>query len=528
MPSLPEPTARHVAALLFGVLVVQLLFQFREPLQTTLNPPPAPKPRVHRPSVPLNLQGLAVLDELAAHIAAVEAHRVFAESGLSEIHGTSIRDPIAAKRIRDQIDCWTHHGSWVRQDEKADKGATTSWSARKPFGDRRFNVCDARFMESLDKMAVERPSPSTTDDGHVMGEYDQQNGRWLVREAVKYRWVPDQSICGPVVPTSNKNTSGDTKDSNENTDGNTNTTSPAGTTGLGDERSIYQPFNPANFCEILGNRNLLMAGDISQYQLRDTILSAVGSFFSCISEQDCQQLDPHQICTTSNLTFVRNDAISVPWALGKVDSNNGNGNGNEDYQSGTPIEQPWATDEMLKRYRIVLLNKGLIWKPDDEFLSELVFTMKYVWKFYPGVMILYRATHPISDCATLKEQREDEAIAGDNGESIVPGATIQRPLTAAPNRTNDAVDPQKWLRPTLADVQRQNMMARVIVESAGGIFLDTENMFALRPDGRLGDGDCSRFCTPGPLDVYADLLYNTLRILPRQKRSTKPLTPTEG
>ncbi|KAG0002095.1 hypothetical protein BGZ65_002930 [Modicella reniformis] len=501
MSSLPEPSARHVLIFLFGIIFLQLFFRFHESKQTAFNHNPtdfnSQRTRLHHhPSVPLNLHGLDILDELTAHIIAVEAHRTFAESGLSDIHGTSIKnDTVGAKRIRDQIHCWTQHGSWVRQDEKSDKGALTSWSARKSHGDRRFGVCDTRFMEGLDR-ALGSPS---NNDRHFLGEYDQKNGRWLVREAVKYRWVPDESICGPVAPIPNENTD----------------TTP--TTGLGDERSIYQLFDKEMFCEILAGRHLLVAGDTTQYQLYDSILSAVGSVSSCGDELNCRQ--SHQLCATSNVTFARNDFISVPWALDAIDDNN-------DYPSGLSIEQPWATTEMLQTYGIVLLNKGLIWKPDDKFLTELVFTMKHLWKFYPNVMILYRATPPVSNCTVLKEQREDETIAGDDGESIVPGLKIQRPLATTPERTRDSIDPARWFRPTLADVQRQNRMAKAIVESAGGIFLDTENMFAMRPDGRVGDGDCSLFCAPGPVDIYADLLFNTLRILPGPVQITE-LTKVE-
>ncbi|KAG0223242.1 hypothetical protein B0O80DRAFT_460442 [Mortierella sp. GBAus27b] len=492
LPSLPEPNSRHVVLFLFGVIVVQLLYYFRDPIQTSLDRPyfvsnpSKPKTNTQHPSVPLNLHGLSVLDELAAHIVTVEAHRTFAESGLVDIHGSTIQNsPTVAKRIRDQIHCWTQHGSWVRQDEKNDKGAPTSWSARKALGDSQFNVCDARFIKGLNQ----RPA-----DGYKLGDYDQKNGRWIVREAVKYRWVPDESVCGPATPLTDGNTKEDP-------------TAKTQTTGLGDERSVYQPFDANKFCEILASRNMLVAGDTTQYQLYNSILSAMGSSFTCTGEQECHPYDPRQLCATSNIMFSRNDFISAPSALGTPDSN-------KEYPKGHTIEQSWATLDILPKYRVVLLNKGLVWKPDNEFLAELVFSMKHLWKFYPDHTILYRATHPPSDCATLKDKREDEAIAGDNGESIVPGATIQRPLTEPPSRTRDSSDPEQWHRPTLADIQRQNMMAKGIVESAGGIFLDTEYMFALRPDGRMGDGDCSRFCAPGPLDAYTDLLYNTLRILP--------------
>ncbi|KAF8929159.1 hypothetical protein BGZ58_009119 [Dissophora ornata] len=493
MPSLSDLGAHHVATFLVCIIFVQLIFYFHEPLLTTFFDPSSLSlfshgqqqnvldgsvSQNHHPSVPLTVEDYAFLDEIADVIAANENHRVFRETGLSDIHGTSIKnDAEGAKRIRDQILCWTRHGSWVRQDEGNDvrnKGAPTSWSARKHLGDRVYGKCDTRFSEALN-----RETGPGEEEHHSLGDYDQKHERWIVREAVKYKWVPDESICGPT---------GEAVETN--------------LTGLRDDRSTYQPFDANKFCEYLGERNVLIAGDLTQYQIHDSILSAVGTPFICNGETECLSRSPHELCQTSSLKFFRNDIISVPWAVDPE---------HKDFPDGSTVEQAWATDPLLQEYTIVFLNRGQSWRPDDVFLQELVFTMRHLWTFYPDTIILYRATYHASNCAILKEQGEDEAIAGPDGQSIVPGTTIQKPLTTAPGRRGDVED--QPYRPTLADVQRQNRLAKVVVESAGGIYLDTEEMFALRQDGRMGDGDCSRFCAPGPVDAYADLLYNTMRIL---------------
>ncbi|KAF9095623.1 hypothetical protein BGX27_001250 [Mortierella sp. AM989] len=492
---MPELSARQVATILFCVISFQLIYHFREPIEETFLHSSSPysgqsiagsnsgsgssySGRNRHPTVPLSLQELSILDELSEAIVSVEALRVFSGSGLADIHGTSIKGNTEnAKRIRDQIHCWTQHGSWVRDDNNIKGASSSSWAARGHLGDPMFSKCDTRFIDGLNKIA---------DEGHgdyFQGEFDREHKRWIVREAVKYRWVPDESICGPI--------------------------SQQPIVGLEDDRSKYLPFNTQDFCKAVGNRNILFAGDVTQFQLHDSILSAVGEPFNCNDELGCLHTDPHQLCpgNPSYLKYARNDVISVPWAVNPED---------EEFPDGSTVEQAWATDDMLQQYKILVLNKGLVWRPDDEFLNELVFTMKQLWRYYPDNMIIYRATHPVSNCTILKEQGEDEVIATMDGlSSIVPGTTIQKPLIKAPERTGDRKDSQRVYRPALADIQRQNKMAKAIVEAAGGIFLDTEEMFALRPDGRMGDGDCSRFCAPGPLDVYADLLYNTLRILPR-------------
>ncbi|KAI1321329.1 hypothetical protein EDD11_006666 [Mortierella claussenii] len=632
---MPEVNARHALACLLCIISIQLVVHFREPLQTTLlhhpnspfsnitsssndtyssqerqqQPGTADPSSVHRLTIPLSLPELSLLDELAAEIVSKEGHRTFAETGYANIHGTAIHDNSSlVKRIRDQIDCWTHHGSWVRDDrelndidinivkndENIGKDHTlivsspsssssssssplwikTPWAARKHYGHRKVDTCDVRFMGGLNQL------DQAGLGGFYMGEYDRAHGHgWIVREAVKYRWEPDESICGPA----KKREAGEDKGADDEKGSGSSieaTTSNGEVSGLDGEQSRYRPFNLNQFCASLAERSILLAGDVTQYQLHDSILSAaIGAPFSCHGELYCLHDEPHEICppavtgdsttaaklqspspsssvgesedkitttiNTSFLKFARNDVLSVPQAMNPED---------DEFPNMSTVEQAWASKELLKNYTIVLLNKGLHYQRDEVFLSELVFTMKHLWKFYSNTVILYRATHPNVNCTVLKEQREDEALAGpavaedgggervagekENGEesvgklvSIVPETILQRPLSEVPKRFSErrgrhrmGADNQDgsgfMYRPTLADIQRQNRMAKVIVENAGGIFLDTENMFAMRPDGRIGDdGDCSRFCAPGPVDAYVDLVFNVLRIMNVQPAS---------
>ncbi|KAF9910760.1 hypothetical protein BX616_010782 [Lobosporangium transversale] len=559
-----EPWARRIAVFLVCVIFIQLLFLFHDPLQSVLlrntnndadgsRTTTSDRIKAHHPTVPLDLPELAILDELSSVIVDREAQRTFAKSGYATIHGTTIADdPEEAKRIRDQIDCWSKYGSWVRDDEGPTAAADTNdtsplrpWSARKHYGDPLFNKCDVRFMDGLNDI------DNAGLGAYFQGTYDDQDGHgWIVREAVKYKWVPDENICGPHAVA-------------------TTSTTPI---GLRDARAEYKSFNKAEFCKSLAQRSMLLAGDVTQYQLHDAILSAVQATpFVCHGEHSCLHAAPHELCppttddgveiprpapggidgtdgatiqpTVPSLKYARNDVISIPQAfhLGDYDNND------NDFPNAKTIEQAWATDMVLKNYGIVFLNKGLHYQPDEEFLTELVFTMKQLWKFYPDLVIIYRATHPTSNCTILKEQKEDGALGkllnegkdtDQNGPllSVNPGAALQQPLAKAPARTSERLvkrdlqasgssnTDEAYIvsRPSLADVQRQNKMAKVIVESAGGIFLDTEEMFAKRPDGRMGDGDCSRFCAPGPLDAYVELVFNALRIL-----QIKPYQPLD-
>lgn len=562
---LPDGRRRLLTVLMATFILIQVLFLlFNNPTSAIqsafshLTPSPLPTSLYststgpagtgHHPDAErLSLKAFAELDKLMEYIVQIEADRVFSKSRVGHIQGTRWRGGQDAqgalaveqvRLIREQIHCWTRHGSWVRQDGQGQtsnsngnnngaKTGTEPWAARRHKGDAKFGQCDAKLMASLDKDArktAEGGGDQTLKGDFYLGDYDQKNDRYIVREAVKWKWVPDESICGPV------RTGG-----GQGGEGGAAPPSPSTMLGFGDERSIYQSFDADKFCESLQDRNILVVGDLTQYQLHDVILSATDTEFSCHGEMGCLHRRPHPLCNqnrdqeivakdmTENdgelikapyLKFVRNDIISVPWAV-DPESN--------EFPLGSTIEQPWATQEMFEEYKIMLLNRGLFWRNDDEFLMELVFTIKYIWKFHSGTMIIYRATHPVFNCTVLKEQNEDGALAGSDGrDSVFEGTLLQRPLTTTPGRRQAygfSSSPESkttqttGFRPTLADVQRQNRMAKMIVEAAGGIYLDTEDMFAKRPDGRMGDGDCARFCAPGPLDAYADLLYNTFRIL---------------
>ncbi|KAG0226432.1 hypothetical protein BGX31_007296 [Mortierella sp. GBA43] len=424
--------------------------------------------RNRHPTVPLTLKDFEVLDELADKIAATEAYRVFEAKEVGRIRGTAIKNnPVLVRQIRDQIHCWTTHGSWVRQDKQL------AWT--KHLGDSRFAKCDKTFMKALDREG----------NGHYVGEYDRDHDRLLVREAVKYKWVPDEKLCGSA-----------------------SSASPGQHhVGLDDARAEYQPFDKEKFCRALGRRETLLVGDITQYQLHDVMLSAFKSSVVCYGEMGCVHHRAHEICPSgAGVKYARNDVLSVPWAINPED---------EDYPSASTVERPWAIPEVLQKIKIVILNRGLIWRPDEVFLNELVHTMKHLWSNFPDTLVIYRATHPTSpNCTKFKHQGEDEAIGDMFGaRSVVQGTILQRPLQQPPKREETHQTDRPEYRPILADIQRQNRMAKAIVEASGGIFLDTEAMFARRLDGRMGDGDCARFCAPGPLDAYADLLYNTFRIL---------------
>lgn len=117
---------------------------------------------------------------------------------------------------------------------------------------------------------------------------------------------------------------------------------------------------------------------------------------------------------------------------------------------------------------------------DQEFIKGLIETLRTIRKANPSSLILYRSTgigHPFCDDAT-------------------------EPLEAPLSDQELKSLPFGW-----SEVSRRNAIARVIVEAAGGVFIDLAALTDLRPDGHVGGQDCMRYCMPGPLDSWAQILY---------------------
>lgn len=63
-----------------------------------------------------------------------------------------------------------------------------------------------------------------------------------------------------------------------------------------------------------------------------------------------------------------------------------------------------------------------------------------------------------------------------------------------------------------SEFERQNALAKKIVEEYDYIYMDVDEMLSKRPDGHINEKDCLHYCIPGPLDSVIQLFYNILRI----------------
>ncbi|KAG2212614.1 hypothetical protein INT47_000590 [Mucor saturninus] len=227
-----------------------------------------------------------------------------------------------------------------------------------------------------------------------------------------------------------------------------------------------------NWCKVLRGRHVLLVGDLVHYQLHELFLDTLRDGPAvCFGELNCKD---HTVCTEpfmeTRLRYLRNDILSVRRKM----------NANHGHPKADVIEWPFTSASIMRGYPIVIINRAPVLESDESFIHGLIETLRVMRKGNPKALLIYRSTgigHPFCNEATgpLKEPLTDEAL---------------RSL------------PFGW-----SEIGRRNAMARVIVEAAGGLFVDLAALSDLRPDGHVGGQDCLRYCIPGPLDSWALILY---------------------
>ncbi|KAF7725237.1 hypothetical protein EC973_000325 [Apophysomyces ossiformis] len=229
--------------------------------------------------------------------------------------------------------------------------------------------------------------------------------------------------------------------------------------------------DPLKWCEVLKGRHMLLVGDLVHYQLHDLLLDALRDGpTECFGELNCKD---HTLCSDPDvrLRFLRNDILST---ARKVEKAGG-------HPSVGIVQWPFVTSNILTAYPILILNRSPVVEDDATFLHDLAWTMKVIRRTVPNALIIYRSSsigHPYCDDAN-----------GPMPSHLADGQLKNLPYG--------------W-----SELSRRNAIARVVVETAGGLFVDLAALTDLRPDGHVGGQDCLRYCIPGPADAWIHVLYN--------------------
>ncbi|CAO3615719.1 unnamed protein product [Cunninghamella blakesleeana] len=238
---------------------------------------------------------------------------------------------------------------------------------------------------------------------------------------------------------------------------------------------------PNQWCSLLNGRHILLVGDLLQYQLHEIFLDALRDGPTvCFGELNCKD---HTLCSIpdTRLRYLRNDILL----------NNPKHVDNEGHPSGSIITWPFVASNILKAYPIVILNRSPVIETDEQFITSLVRTMAHIRKTTPNTLIIYRSSpigHPYCDDADTPLGKE---LTRDELKKL----------------------PFGW-----SELDRRNQIAKAIIEEAGGIFIDLASLVNVRPDGHVGKQDCTRYCIPGPLDSWMDVLYQLFKELDKYEK----------
>ncbi|KAF9438150.1 hypothetical protein BGZ76_009524 [Entomortierella beljakovae] len=271
---------------------------------------------------------------------------------------------------------------------------------------------------------------------------------------------------------------------------------------------------PHDFCRILGPRHIVLVGDIIHWQLHDSIMyNMFDSPQTCYGDLACHLGVGHPICPLPNdvrLKFVRNDLLSP------IRPRQGSLN---ETKSQDPVEMSWIRDMKLKD--TIILGATHQSMDDRTFRKLLLGTLIKIRKVRPDALIIYRNNpvgHP--DCPSKsngfnmdKPQQENQTNLNESAKSKLFHNNSTFSARAEPFDQDipiaEMLDyPLNWVH-----YDRQNRIAKEIVELIGGIYWNVATMTNMRPDGHVGGQDCLGYKRPGPTDEWAISLYNIFRTI---------------
>ncbi|KAG0042981.1 hypothetical protein BGZ83_011961 [Gryganskiella cystojenkinii] len=425
----------------------------------------------------------------------------------ARIPGTGLTTAQKTKRFRALMDQALNAGRWVYESDRdyPDFGGATGWNKKKQ-------------NERDRDVAIDRPP---------------------FPEAGKYHWKPltVSDTLGSGFSSQQQQLSG----GGEGGEG-------------GDPSHTRHPgwhadrIPPEDFCSVLGPRHIVLVGDLIHWQLHDSIMyNMFDNPQACYGDLACHIGVGHPLCPLPNdvrLKFVRNDALSAV-RLKKSKRN--------ETKTQDPVEMPWLKDVKLKD--TIILGAGHQTQNDQQFRKRLSDAMTKIRIARPEALIIYRNNpvgHP--DCPSKangfnshkveqrrkaleqqqQQQQQQQHGAADSqkvfqfdskplsGSTGAPLAHNNSTFAAGPKPFDHDIPiaelldyPLNWVH-----YDRQNQMAKVIIEAGGGIYWNVATMTNMRPDGHVGGQDCLSYKRPGPTDEWAVSLYNLLKTIQKVEQET--------
>ncbi|KAF9206393.1 hypothetical protein BGZ49_002539 [Haplosporangium sp. Z 27] len=367
----------------------------------------------------------------------------------TRIPGTGLDTPEKTRRFRQLMDKALNKGRWVYEPNKdyPNFGGAIAWSKKTK-------------NEKDRDVAINRPP---------------------FPEAGKYRWEP------------------------------AGLNAKAGAETIGWHARMIQPHD---FCRILGPRHIVLVGDLIHWQLHDSIMyNMFDTPQVCYGDLACHLGVGHPLCPLPNdvrLKFVRNDLLS-PIRPNKSKLN--------ETKTQDPVEMSWLRDMKLKD--TIILGGTHQTMDDKTFRKRLTETVVKIRRARPDALIIYRNNpvgHP--DCPSKANGFNGNKANQNNTKNTT--SELAKKTKLEHNRSTFSAKAQPFKKDIpIAEMldyplnwvhfDRQNQMAKEIVEATGGIYWNVATMTNMRPDGHVGGQDCLGYRRPGPTDEWAVSLYNLFK-----------------
>ncbi|CAI5529348.1 unnamed protein product [Closterium sp. Naga37s-1] len=310
------------------------------------------------------------------------------------------------------------------------------------------NLCDHRHQETTGGLVTKKADKYVMEGG--------ASGGWSVRESLKYEWRTPPGKC-PIGP--------------------------------------LRQFDGDTFCRKAegrkGGLNLVFLGDSLAHQMVVSFLNGLLRHIPkpavcAVNEtipQECSDwlVEPprhaycrvytfnESVCPGLKVQFVRNDHL---WFTSP-------GEAKFDHI-------PWHLYSGLNDAHVVVVNRGAHFIGGKDFERSVPAALSFLRKKLPDALIIWRNTPPgHANCTTY--------------------------IGPIKKRQNPEILPFHWDMFT-----RQNKLVRGMMHEVGAVYMDVDTATALRPDSHKGFVeergilDCLHYCTPGPTDMWVELLADII------------------
>ncbi|KAK3828521.1 MAG: hypothetical protein J3Q66DRAFT_409919 [Benniella sp.] len=404
----------------------------------------------------------------------------------TSIPGTRLNTIGKTKRFQQLMDQALNKGRWIYEPDRdyPDFGGAIAWNK---------------------KMKNERDRDVAIDRPHFP-------------EAGKYHWEPIMDILSPL----------STGQANPDSQSGPRT----GATSWATKGWHANRIQRDDFCAVLGPRYLVLVGDLIHWQLHDSIMyNMFDTPQLCYGDLSCHLGAGHPLCPSPNdvqMKFIRNDLLS-PVRASKNRSN--------ETRTHDPVEMPWLRDTRNKG--TVILGASHQTMPDKVFMRRLTNTMIKIRKARPDTLIIYRNNpvgHPECPCKAngLNSDRDQGSPTDQaNNDDVSSQRSIKRRKLFTHNKSTFAAVARPFEQDIpLAEMldyplnwvhyDRQNQIAKEIIEAVVGIYWNVTTMANMRPDGHVGGQDCLSYKRPGSTDEWAVSLYNLFKTIDLVEQESQP------